>query len=297
MFVKEVQQAVLDGRADLAVHSAKDLPASITPDGLVLAAVPERADPRDALVGSTLDALPAGARVGDRVGAPARAARGAAARSHVRRAARQHRHPAREGVASSTPSWSPPPRSTGSGSRDRADRAPRHRRSCSRRSGRARSRSSAAPTTTTPASGSPPSTTPTRTPRSRAERAFLAELGGGCDLPCGALAHRRRRRGRRSRRCSPRSTGSVVLRARATRRRPGAGRASRSPTELLDRGGRSLLDVADGRRDRLPRGRRARRSRTPHRARRRAARARRRRGLRPARVARAARPRAAPAPS
>ena len=64
VFVKEVQQAVLDGQADVAVHSAKDLPASASPDGLVLAAVPERADPRDALVGSTLDALPAGARIG-----------------------------------------------------------------------------------------------------------------------------------------------------------------------------------------------------------------------------------------
>src|SRR5438132_3472903 len=64
IFVKEVQQAVLDGRADMAVHSAKDLPASDSPAGLVLAAVPERADPRDALVGSTLDALPAGARIG-----------------------------------------------------------------------------------------------------------------------------------------------------------------------------------------------------------------------------------------
>ncbi len=63
VFVKEVQEAVLDGRADVAVHSAKDLPA-ITPDGLVLAAIPERADPRDALVGSTLDALPTGALVG-----------------------------------------------------------------------------------------------------------------------------------------------------------------------------------------------------------------------------------------
>ncbi len=63
IFVKEVQQAVLDGRADVAVHSAKDLPASDNPDGLVLAAVPERADPRDVLVGSTLEALPAGARV------------------------------------------------------------------------------------------------------------------------------------------------------------------------------------------------------------------------------------------
>ena len=64
VFVKEVQQAVLDGRADIAVHSAKDLPASASPEGLVIAAVPERANPYDALVGSTLDALPAGALIG-----------------------------------------------------------------------------------------------------------------------------------------------------------------------------------------------------------------------------------------
>ncbi len=62
VFVKEVQVAVLDGRADVAVHSAKDLPPD-TPDGLLLAAVPERADPRDALVGATLDALAPGALV------------------------------------------------------------------------------------------------------------------------------------------------------------------------------------------------------------------------------------------
>ena len=62
VFVKEVQTAVLDGRADLAVHSAKDLPAA-TPEGLVIAAVPERADARDALVGSPLAALPPGATV------------------------------------------------------------------------------------------------------------------------------------------------------------------------------------------------------------------------------------------
>lgn len=62
VFVKEVQAAVLDGRADLAVHSAKDLPA-LTPDGLVIAALPERADPRDALVGVRLDDLAAGATV------------------------------------------------------------------------------------------------------------------------------------------------------------------------------------------------------------------------------------------
>ena len=62
VFVKEVQAAVLDGRADFAVHSAKDLPSS-TPDGLTIAAVPERADARDALVGQRFDSLPPGARI------------------------------------------------------------------------------------------------------------------------------------------------------------------------------------------------------------------------------------------
>jgi hydroxymethylbilane synthase len=62
VFVKEVQAAVLEGRADMAVHSAKDLPSQ-TFDGLVLAAVPERGDPRDALVGCALSDLPPGARV------------------------------------------------------------------------------------------------------------------------------------------------------------------------------------------------------------------------------------------
>ena len=55
-FVKQVSAAVLDGRADIAVHSAKDLPSAEQP-GLVLAAVPERADPRDALVGKRLEEL------------------------------------------------------------------------------------------------------------------------------------------------------------------------------------------------------------------------------------------------
>lgn len=62
VFVKEVQRAVLDGHADLAVHSAKDLP-SATADGLLLAALCERRDPRDALVGAGLDELPQGATV------------------------------------------------------------------------------------------------------------------------------------------------------------------------------------------------------------------------------------------
>ena len=63
VFVKEVQAAVLDGRAHFAVHSAKDLPA-LTPDELVIAAVPERANPRDVLVGATLESLIEGSTVG-----------------------------------------------------------------------------------------------------------------------------------------------------------------------------------------------------------------------------------------
>ncbi len=63
VFAKEVQAAVLDGRADIAVHSAKDLP-STSPEGLVIAAIPRREDPRDALVGCRLEALPVGGRVG-----------------------------------------------------------------------------------------------------------------------------------------------------------------------------------------------------------------------------------------
>ncbi len=63
LFTKEIEEALLDGRADLAVHSLKDLPTEL-PEGLTLAAVPEREDARDAVVGKPLADLPAGARVG-----------------------------------------------------------------------------------------------------------------------------------------------------------------------------------------------------------------------------------------
>ncbi|BDI28824.1 porphobilinogen deaminase [Capsulimonas corticalis] len=63
IFAKELETALLDGEIDLAVHSMKDL-AHTMPPGLVLAAVPKREDPRDALIGSTLDSLRQGALVG-----------------------------------------------------------------------------------------------------------------------------------------------------------------------------------------------------------------------------------------
>jgi hydroxymethylbilane synthase len=75
VFTAAVQEAVLEGRADVAVHSAKDLPAAQVP-GLVLAAAPRRADPRDALAAcepiAGLDELPLGAVVG--TGSPRRVA-------------------------------------------------------------------------------------------------------------------------------------------------------------------------------------------------------------------------------
>ncbi|MCL4685401.1 hydroxymethylbilane synthase [Myxococcota bacterium] len=67
LFIKELEEALRDGRADLAVHSAKDLPARVPPE-FALVAFPERADPRDAFVSDgrfgALAALPPGARVG-----------------------------------------------------------------------------------------------------------------------------------------------------------------------------------------------------------------------------------------
>jgi hydroxymethylbilane synthase len=72
VFVAAVREALLDGRVDLAVHSLKDLPTAPA-DGLTLAAVPQREDPRDVLIardGLTLGELPRGARVG--TGSPRR---------------------------------------------------------------------------------------------------------------------------------------------------------------------------------------------------------------------------------
>jgi hydroxymethylbilane synthase len=63
LFTKEIEEALLDGRIDLAVHSLKDLP-TVLPGGLAIAAIPERESPFDALVGVPLASLKPGARVG-----------------------------------------------------------------------------------------------------------------------------------------------------------------------------------------------------------------------------------------
>ena len=66
VFIKEIEEALLEGAIDMAVHSMKDLPTEL-PEGLAIAAVPQREDPRDVMVShvaESLAALPAGARVG-----------------------------------------------------------------------------------------------------------------------------------------------------------------------------------------------------------------------------------------
>jgi len=189
VFVKEVQQAVLDGRADLAVHSAKDLP-SITPAGLVLAAVPERGDPRDALVGARLDDIPPGGRIA--TGSVRRRAQLAAARpdlvfaplrgnveTRVRKrvdeghdavvvalAALERLGLSEEATEVLDPSVLLPQAAQGAlGVECRADDAGTARRLAA-------------------------IDDPVAHRAVNAERAFLAELGGGCSLPCGALARR-----------------------------------------------------------------------------------------------------------
>ena len=92
LFTKEIEEALLEGRADLAVHSLKDLPTEL-PAGLVLAAIPAREDPRDALVGRRLADLPAGAKLGTSSLRRAAQLRKAAARSADRAGARQSGHP------------------------------------------------------------------------------------------------------------------------------------------------------------------------------------------------------------
>jgi hydroxymethylbilane synthase len=242
VFVKEVQQAVLEGRADVAVHSAKDLPASPGPAGIVLAAIPERADPRDVLVGSALEALRAGARIG--TGSVRRRAQLAALRPDLTFAELRGNIPTR------------------------LDRAGEYdaivvAAAALERLGRADLATEyLEPSVMLPQVGQGALAVECRTDDAEAlerlaaiddtrahaavgaERAYLAQLGGGCDLPCGALATLDGHDVVVEALLAA-ADGHVVLRATARDASPVAA-GTRVASELLDHGGRSLLDAPDG---------------------------------------------------
>jgi len=240
VFVKEVQAAVLDGRADFAVHSAKDLPASDTPEGLVLAAVPERGDARDALVGCTLAELPEGARVA--TGSVRRRAQLAALRPDLRFAELRGNMATRLDKASEF------------------DAIVVAIVALQRLGLAARLSDVLELDTMCPQVGQGALAVECRADDHetiarlaaiddldahravRAERAFLAELGSGCDLPCGAFA---RVVGDTVEICGVLAAldGAVVLRAEITDRDPN--RAGRQlAAALLAQGGRELLEDA-----------------------------------------------------
>jgi hydroxymethylbilane synthase len=223
VFAKEVQQAVLDGDADIAVHSAKDLRSEPTP-GLVIAAVPERGDPRDALVGSTLDALPTGAIVA--TGSVRRRAQLAALRSDLGFAELRGNMQTRLEKATGFDAIV-----VAAAALDRLGLADRIAERLE-------------PSVMTPQVAQGALAVECRadddTTRDRltavddtgahaavdAERAFLAALGGGCDQPVGALAHVEPGRGVAVRGVIASLDGRVVLRATALDPDPAtAGRA------------------------------------------------------------------------
>jgi hydroxymethylbilane synthase len=243
VFVKEVQQAVLDGRADLAVHSAKDLPSD-TPDGLVLAAIPERGDPRDALVGAPLDAIPTGGRIA--TGSVRRRAQLAAVRpdlvfaplrGSIEARLRKRSEEGHDAVVVAVAALDR------LGRRDEASDV--------------LDPALMVPQAAQGALGVECQADDARTLACltaiddrvahlevRAERAYLAELGGGCSLPCGALAQ------------FDRSTaelvldallaapdGHIVLRTRVVGSDPIEVGAAAAFDLLESKGGRAVLDV------------------------------------------------------
>jgi hydroxymethylbilane synthase len=242
VFTKEVQQAVIDGRADVAVHSAKDLPTE-TPPGLVLATIPERADPRDALVGCAFAELVAGAQIG--TGSVRRRAQLAAARPDLTygplRGNIETRLRKREelGYDAIVVALAALERLglTATNEFDVLDvgvmlpqvaqgaLAAECRIDDSRTLARLRAIDDLVAHRNVDA-----------------ERAFLAELGGGCDLPCGALAQGQPDGSIVLEALLSSFDGQIVLRTRVGGDDPGDV-GSTAALDLLDgKGGRSLLD-------------------------------------------------------
>jgi hydroxymethylbilane synthase len=241
VFVKEVQDTVRRGDADVAVHSAKDLPP-LTPDGLRLVAIPERGDPRDALVGARLEELPTGARVG--TGSVRRRAQLAALRPDLTFGELRGNIPTRLEKAADFDAVV-----MAAAALDRLDRADRIAERL-------------APSTLLPqvAQGAlavecraDDATTlaalaaiddPVAAAEVAAERAFLAELGGGCSLPCGALARRADDGTLTVDALLASLDGRVVLRATVTGTEPDELGRELARRILDDEGGRVVLDAA-----------------------------------------------------
>ena len=192
MFVSALRDALLAGEIDVAVHSFKDLPTAPA-DGIVVAAVPVREDPRDALVardGLTLGELPAGARGRHRLAAARRAAARARARasrsSPIRGNVDTRLGKVAAGEVDAVVLAYAGLRRLGRGVRGRPRCSTRSR--CCRRPRRVRSPSSAArPTTEALAVLAALDDADTRA-AVPAERALLAALEAGCSAPVGALA-------------------------------------------------------------------------------------------------------------
>jgi hydroxymethylbilane synthase len=238
VFVKEVEQAVLEGRADLAVHSAKDLPSE-TADGLVLAAVPERADPRDALVGTPLADIPAGGRVA--TGSVRRQAQLAALRPDLEFASLRGNIETRVAKASEFDAVV-------------VALAALERLGLTDRVAEVLDPSAMLPQVAQGAlavecrADDPETIERLRAldwPGARraveAERAFLRRLGGGCDLPCGALAAVGRDGSVAIEVLLATVDGKTVLRARHEGPEPEAVGNEAARILLYERGGRDLL--------------------------------------------------------
>jgi hydroxymethylbilane synthase len=238
VFVKEVQQAVLDGQADLAVHSAKDLPSE-TAAGLALAAVPERADPRDALVGARLDDIPAGGRIG--TGSVRRQAQLAALRPDLRFESLRGNIETRVAKAADFDAVV-------------VALAALERLGLADRATEVLEPATMLPQVAQGAlavecragdAGTAALLAAIDDPLSRraveAERAFLRRLGGGCDLPCGALAEVRPGGAVAIEVLLATLDGKTVLRVRHEGGEPEAVGAEAARLLLDDHGGRELL--------------------------------------------------------
>lgn len=239
VFVKEVEQAVLDGRADVAIHSAKDLP-SATPSELVLGALPERGDPRDALVGRALDDIPTGGRVGTgsvrrraqlasvrpdlgfgelRGNIPTRLEKAGAFDAVVVAAAALDRLGLADRIAERVDPSVVLPQVAQAALAVECRAGDDETRSLLARIDDAGVRATVV-----------------------AERAFLARLGGGCNLPCGALAEAHDDGSLQLDALLGSLDGRIALRARVAGRDPEAVGTEAARRLIEEEGGRLVLD-------------------------------------------------------